>query len=97
MSHADLHALNVPGAAHEVDRHALNFAFSEMELGWFWDEKTYADLHARAAGRDPVRAWVEDRQPHLLSAYDADFLVGAIRSIQARCAAEAQQPHHAAW
>ncbi len=67
----------------EAHRHAYNAAFEKLGLSWHWDEATYARL--RAQGRYGVRTYLETEQPHLLRAYDADFLVDAIETTQSRC------------
>ncbi len=64
----------------EMDRHRYNVAFGELGLEWHWDAKTYAELQAIHEGRNPVRIYVETHVPHLLRAYDADFLVNAIET-----------------
>ena len=64
----------------EMERNAYNAAFHELGLGWFWDSDTYEEL-ARS-GLNPeeqISHYLETRQPHLLKAYDAAFLVGAIQ------------------
>ncbi len=72
----------------DLDRNAFNVAFSELELCWHWDEKTYAQLQAIESEQDRLRAYLEQQQRHLLTAYDADFLVDAIRVTKMRCRAE---------
>ena len=44
------------------------------------------DLATASAGssRESLRAWLEKERPHLLRAYDADFLVNAVESSRAR-------------
>jgi hypothetical protein len=44
------------------------------------------DLATASAGSSPegLRAWLEKERPHLLRAYDADFLVNAVESSRAR-------------
>jgi hypothetical protein len=68
----------------EHRRNAYNAAFYELGLGWFWE----AGCHqAGPAGeRACVREYLAQHQPHLLTAYDADFLVDAILTAKARCA-----------
>jgi hypothetical protein len=72
--------------AHEAEhrRNAYNAAFYELGLGWFWE----AGCHqAGPAGeRACVREYLAQHQPHLLTAYDADFLVDAILAAKERCA-----------
>jgi hypothetical protein len=86
------------GQAAEAHRHAYNAAFEQLGLTWYWDAATYARLQAH--GRDGVRIYLETEQSHLLRAYEADFLVDAIETTQARCyASMARQaaPVSAAW
>ena len=73
-----------PGHEAEVRRNAYNAAFYELGLGWFWE----AGCHqAGPAGeRACVREYLAQQQPHLLTAYDADFLVDAILAAKERCA-----------
>ena len=66
----------------EAHRQAYNAAFEELGLNWHWDRVTFACLPAH--GRDGVREYLHDRQPHLLRAYDADFLADAIEAAKAR-------------
>jgi len=76
----------VAGPAAEARRHAYNAAFEELGLTWHWDAATYARLQAH--GSEAVRIYLKTEQPHLLRAYEADFLVNAIETIQARCFAD---------
>jgi hypothetical protein len=64
----------------EIERNAYNVAFSELGLTWYWDAQTYAQLRASSQQKCHVRSYLEAHQPHLLSAYDADFLVRAIEA-----------------
>lgn len=68
----------------EAQRQAYNAAFEELGLNWHWDPVTYACLPAGARG---VRAYIEQQHPHLLRAYDADFLVNAVETTRQRCGA----------
>ena len=71
---------------HECERNAFNAAFEELGLCWHWDEKTYAELQSIAAESERVRRYVESQHRHLLTVYDADFLVDAIRVTRSRLA-----------
>jgi hypothetical protein len=51
---------------------AYALALEELGLEWHWD------------GNEPVRSYVEREHPHLLRAYDADFLVNAIECVRKR-------------
>ena len=70
----------------EVERNAYNLAFRELGLDWFWDAQTYASLRQTAQQRCHVRSYIETRSPHLLRAYDAEFLVNAIETQRNRIA-----------
>ncbi|AIY41788.1 hypothetical protein LT85_2630 [Collimonas arenae] len=80
-------AFIVPSLApsEEASLFAYNAAFYELGLSWHWDADTYNSLLAHCAGKHLVGAYVELHQPHLLTAYDADFLIGAIESARIRC------------
>ena len=75
-----LTAASSPAA--EAHRQAYNSAFEELGLTWHWDPLTYARLPA--PGPSAVRAFLEDEHPHLLRAYDTDFLVSAIENTMRR-------------
>jgi uncharacterized protein (DUF2164 family) len=66
----------------EAQRLAYNAAFDELGLSWSWDAETFARLPAGA--RQRVQAYLEREQPHLLRAYDADFLVEAVETTKER-------------
>ena len=44
------------------------------------------DAAAIGSGREGLRAWLEKERPHLLRAYDADFLIAAVEATRARTA-----------
>jgi hypothetical protein len=69
-------------ASAEAHRQAYNAAFEELGLNWHWDPATFARLPAH--GREGVRAYLQSEHPHLLRAYDADFLADAIETAKAR-------------
>ncbi len=77
-----LHAAPSAGPLAETHRQAYNAAFEELGLNWHWDAVTFACLPAQ--GRDGVRAYLESEHPHLLRAYDADFLADAVETAKAR-------------
>jgi hypothetical protein len=72
----------------QAQRQAYNLAFEELGLNWSWDPDTFACLPDGAGER--VRFYLEREQPHLLRAYDADFLVNAVE-----CARQRWQAPHA--
>lgn len=63
----------------ELERNAYNAAFYELGLHWHWDSRTYEAL-VRFSPRPEarIRHYLETQHPHLLQAYDADFLAAAI-------------------
>ncbi|MEJ5989999.1 hypothetical protein WG902_08375 [Ramlibacter sp. PS3R-8] len=72
----------------ESQRLAYNAAFDELGLSWSWDADTFARLPA--GERQRVQAYLEREHPHLLRAYDADFLANAVESTKERCFAAMQ-------
>jgi hypothetical protein len=71
----------------EMQRQAYNSAFDELGLAWHWDRGTFAQL---PDGPERVRAYVEREHPHLLRAYEPDFLVQAVEAAKSRCHAMMQ-------
>ncbi|HZY15408.1 MAG TPA: hypothetical protein VFE74_02190 [Ramlibacter sp.] len=71
---------------HQTATHAehnpYHAAFEELGLSWDWDPARYG------TGRAGLRAYVEQEHPHLLRAYDADFLFEAVEATRARLAAQ---------
>ncbi len=67
----------------EAQRHAYNAAFEELDLPWHWDAATYQRLVGAGQGCG-VRRYLETERPHLLRAYDPDFLVAAVEAAKAR-------------
>jgi hypothetical protein len=69
----------------ELERNAYNAAFYELGLRWHWDSETYAEL--QRLGPQPaqrIRHYLQTRHPHLLKAYDAEFLAEAILACKGR-------------
>ncbi|RYG07732.1 MAG: hypothetical protein EON92_17905 [Burkholderiales bacterium] len=84
----------------DAHRHAYNAAFEELGLPWHWDSATFTRL--QAGGRDGVRTYLQSEQPHLLRAYELEFLVDAIETAKARyhagmAADSARRAAHAPW
>ena len=67
----------------DVHRQSYNAAFEELGLSWHWDRVAFARLSG--TGRDAVRGYIQQEHPHLLRAYEVEFLVEAIESAKARC------------
>ncbi|MGV3569453.1 MAG: hypothetical protein ACO1PB_02555 [Ramlibacter sp.] len=57
-----------------------NAALEELGLSWQWDPATHGP------GREGLRAYLQKEQPHLLRAYDAEFLLEAVESTRERLA-----------
>jgi hypothetical protein len=68
-----------------VHRSAYNAAFYQLGLRWHWDDASYANALCPDGERDCLRAYLLEQQPHLLKAYDAEFLIDAIQAAKARC------------
>ena len=77
MPATSLHDERVDDAA-ELERGAFNAAFYELGLHLYCDRGTYHVLAANPSEHDRVRGYLEREQPHLLRAYDADFLTDAV-------------------
>ena len=60
------------------EAHLYNLACHEMDLSWDFDPATFG------SGRAGLRAYLEKEHPHLLRAYDAEFLVNAVESSRSR-------------
>lgn len=74
------------GDTAELERGAFNAAFYELGLHAYWDKSTYqAAVVAIPSEHDRVRGYLEREQPHLLRAYDADFLTDAVIIAKQRC------------
>jgi hypothetical protein len=85
----DTNLTSEPG---DRELNAYNAAFYDLDLHWHWDSATYEALLSLAGdGATRVRHYLQTHQPHLLRAYDADFLVAMIeRKVAAhRAAADA--------
>lgn len=71
--------------AADIHRNAYNAAFYELGLKWHWDADIYTNLLPQSQEKDCIRTYLEAHQPHLLKAYEADFLINAIQTTKARC------------
>lgn len=68
-----------------VHRNAYNAAFFELGFRWYWDSGIYPEVLSEADERRCLQQYLVMHQPHLLTAYDADFLVDAIQTTKAKC------------
>jgi hypothetical protein len=57
-----------------TDRKALNRAFWDLGLRFQWDEATWATMSGLPDLRSQLAYYLERHQPHLLAAYDVEFL-----------------------
>ena len=64
----------------ETECDAYNAAFHALGLHWHWDPETYVALQSLATPCERIRRYLEMRHPHLLKAYDAEFLSQAIET-----------------
>ena len=79
-------ALQNPHPQIELELNAYNAAFYELGLRWHWDLATYERLLKEAP--DPasrLSRYLSQQHPHLLRAYDVDFLSAAIEEKKAKC------------
>jgi hypothetical protein len=80
-------------SAEEIERNAYNAAFYELGLRWYWDTETYAALLSHSAqAPERIKHYLQTQQPHLLTAYDADFLARAIQATMQRRLSDMQPP-----
>ncbi len=69
-----------------LELHAYNAAFHALGLRWHWDRAAYAGLMKDVRSpADGLRLYLSKHQPHLLRAYDAEFLIAAIEAKKASC------------
>ena len=69
-----------PVADDEGERSAYNAAFWRLGFSWQWDPATYRELALIPQEKERIRRYLERHQPHLLKAYDSDFLCEVIVS-----------------
>jgi hypothetical protein len=80
-----VHSNDMESQAVELERNAYNATFYELGFRWHWDSDTYTELTRRSPNEaDQIQHYLSARQPHLLKAYDAEFLVDLIRQKQAQ-------------
>ena len=65
-----------------VERDAFNAAFRELGLRWHWDAATFQELKSIAGDGERIRTYMETHAPHLLKAYDAEFLASAVGAVK---------------
>lgn len=67
------------------DLHAFNAAFYELGFRWHWDMELYQNLLSHSSEEERIRAYLQQHQAHLLTAYEVDFLVDVIQQAKSRC------------
>lgn len=67
-----------------VDLDAYNGAFWDLGFKWQWDGEMYRALCDIGNEKQRIRAYLESHQPHLLKAYDPEFLVDLIHESKSR-------------
>ena len=68
----------------EIERSAYNCAFGDLGLRMHWDASTYAALSRVPCERQRLADYLRNEHPHLLRAYDGDFLADAILDAKRR-------------
>lgn len=66
----------------EID--AYNAAFDELGLSWIWDRTVMRELAAIPVESARITEYLRTHQPHLLTAYPAEFLASVIAETKAR-------------
>lgn len=84
MRALDVGTLRPSAAREEIDLDAYNGAFWDLGFKWRWDGETYRALCGLGDEKERIRAYLESQQPHLLKAYDAEFLVDLIHENKSR-------------
>jgi hypothetical protein len=79
-------AARAPESDPELD--AYNAVFDALGLDWQWDPAVWSELRQIAGDRERVCAYLRRWHPHLLTAYDAEFLGDAIVEAKLRHAAD---------
>ncbi|MDB5960482.1 MAG: hypothetical protein JWP59_1776 [Massilia sp.] len=72
------------GALADAHRNAYNAAFHELGLRFHWDSAQFQGGACADGDRECLRNYLQTHQPHLLKAYDAEFLVDAIQAAKER-------------
>jgi hypothetical protein len=77
--------LQNPNPQIEFELNAYNAAFYELGLRWHWDLATFEGLLRQAPdARGRLSKYLSQEHPHLLRAYDVDFLSAAIEEKKAK-------------
>jgi len=66
------------GGTDDTHRSAYNGAFWDMGFKWQWDSETYRELCRMPEEKARIGDYLSRQQPHLLKAYDLDFLIDLI-------------------
>jgi len=72
------------GAGEETDLHAYNGAFWDLGFKWQWDEMMYRELRGISSESERILNYLVNHQPHLLKAYEPEFLVSLIQRNKAQ-------------
>jgi hypothetical protein len=87
MRSSDLRNIR-PATDEDEDCAAFNVVFDELGFDWRLEPRLYSALSSIADERERLCAYVREHQPHLLKAYDLQFLCDAILDMKRRhCAA----------
>lgn len=69
----------------EVQRRAYSTAFLRLGLHLCWDPAAGSGSTEAVDEKEAIREFIRNRSPHLLKAYDADFLTDAVYLEKKRC------------
>jgi hypothetical protein len=84
MQALDLKSTQPAAGREKIDLDAYNGAFWDLGFKWQWDGETYRALCGLGNEKQRIRAYLESQQPHLLKAYDPEFLVDLIHENKSR-------------
>lgn len=73
-----------PVTIDDIHLNAYNGAFWDIGFKWQWDTDTYRELCRMPEEKARIRAYVERHQPHLMKAYDLEFLTDLIHQNKTR-------------
>ena len=75
----------------EVD--AYNAVFDELGLGWHWDQAVMQQLASITMESERIAEYLRRQHPHLLKAYQVDFLASAIAQTKDRLRSAGDAPN----
>lgn len=76
----------------DAELDAYNAAFEELGLNWHWDRTVMRQLAAITVESARITEYVRRHQPHLLTAYPAEFLASIVTQTKARLRSPVDRP-----